>query len=119
MQYRQKIGKFGEELAVKYLISKGYEILDLNYRYSSQEVDIIAKFKEKTIFFEVKTRTSDIMGSAEDNINRKKINNLKKALQAYLSYKNLDSELAQIDFLAIDINKSTKKANIKHYKDIL
>ena len=118
MNYNQKIGKFGEDLAVKYLHKKGYEIVDLNYRYSNQEIDIIAKIKEKTIFFEVKTRTSAKMGIAEENIDRRKIKNLKKALNAYLVYKNIDQNDAQIDFLAIDLDKFNKTAKIKHYKDI-
>ncbi|MCU0679132.1 MAG: YraN family protein [Planctomycetes bacterium] len=119
MNHNQKIGKFGEQVAVEYLKKKGYEIMDLNYRYSNQEIDVIAKIKEKIVFFEVKTRTSAKMGLAEDNLNRKKIKNLKIALKAYLAYKNLDPEQAQIDFLAIDLDKLKNSAKIKHYFDII
>ena len=119
MNHNQKIGKFGEEVAAEYLKKKGYKIMDLNYRYSNQEIDIIAKIKEKIVFFEVKTRTSAKMGRAEDNINRKKINNVKIALKAYLSHKGLNPEYAQIDFLAIDLDKNNNSAKIKHYFDII
>jgi putative endonuclease len=40
--YRQKIGTWGEKLAEEYLISKGYQVMDRNYRTPYGEIDIIA-----------------------------------------------------------------------------
>lgn len=42
-------GKKAEELALEYLISKGFEILEKNYKTSFGEIDIIAK--KKNILF--------------------------------------------------------------------
>lgn len=36
-------GNIGEELAEKYLRSLGYEILEKNWRYGKNEIDIIAR----------------------------------------------------------------------------
>jgi len=50
------IGKIGEDLACKYLVDKGYRLLQRNYRKPWGEIDIIAKSPEKTlVFVEVKT----------------------------------------------------------------
>jgi len=118
MNYKQKIGKYGEELACDFLNRKGYDIVDRNVKNSYQEIDIIAEFNKNFIFIEVKTRTSDSMGEADEQINNKKLENLKNAIFSYLDMHNLDKVEPRLDLIAIDINKETKTAKIKHYKDI-
>ena len=51
-------GKFGEDVTVKYLENRGYEILDRNFHSRWGEIDIIAKINECLVFCEVKTRKS-------------------------------------------------------------
>jgi len=112
----KKLGDFGEILAKNYLIKRGYKILAQNYKNSYQEIDIIAKIKEKYVFIEVKTRESELE-YPENALNYKKTNNLKKAISAYL-VKNQGISHFQLDLIAIKIDKNSKMANIKHYKDI-
>ena len=53
----REFGNKGEDLACEYLIKNGYEILERNKHFSKLcEIDIIAKFKNKVVFVEVKTR---------------------------------------------------------------
>ncbi len=119
MTYNQRIGSFGENLACKYLSKKGYKIIGRNIKVSYQEIDIIAKIKEKIVFVEVKTRTSNMFGQADEAIYSHKIKNLKKAIGMYIGSKKIDPENINLDFIAIDINKSEKTANISHKKDII
>jgi len=113
---KHKLGNFGEMLAKNYLIRKGYKIIVQNYQNSYQEIDIIAKIKEKTVFVEVKTRES-FLEEPENALNQQKINNLKKAISGYL-VKNKGISEFQLDLIAIKLDKNKKIANIKHYKDI-
>ena len=41
------LGEKGEKLAVEFLVKKGYEILETNYRYRKAEVDIIAQQEDE------------------------------------------------------------------------
>lgn len=52
---KQKIGQIGEDIAVKYLENKGFEVVDRNYRKKCGEIDVIAKKGKILYFIEVKT----------------------------------------------------------------
>lgn len=45
MASHNDLGEKGEQLAVDFLIKKGYDILERNYRFDKAEVDIIAQKK--------------------------------------------------------------------------
>lgn len=119
MYDNNKIADFGEKLAADYLVKKGYLILAKNIQVGHQEIDIIAKIKEKIVFVEVKTRTNQAYGYANDALGRWKYKTLKWAIYKYVSFRKIDPENARLDFIAIDINKLSRKANIKHYINIL
>ena len=48
MAEHYELGKKGEQLAVNYLINKGYKIVERNWRFQKAEIDIIAT-KDKTL----------------------------------------------------------------------
>lgn len=50
-------GKFAEERATEYYISKGYIIRERNWRFNKIEIDIIAQTGNEIIFVEVKARS--------------------------------------------------------------
>ena len=80
MSKPDKIGDYGEQLAVEYLVEKGYEILKRNYRFDRAEIDILAKKENILAVVEVKTRTSDFFGDPQDFVRPKQIKNLVKAV---------------------------------------
>ena len=53
---RRELGAWGEERAAKYLRSKGYTILERNFRCRAGEIDIIALRGGVIAFVEVKQR---------------------------------------------------------------
>ena len=68
-----RLGKTGEDEAVRYLLSSGYLILDRNWRGTGGELDIIAKSpKEEVVVVEVKTRSSLRFGDPFDAITPEK-----------------------------------------------
>lgn len=102
MSWNKTTGNKGEELAVNYLIKKGFAIIERNWRFRYAEVDIIAARENRLHFFEIKTRTSGKYGKPEESMSHKKMNMLKIAAEEY-QYKNLKWKYVQFDVLAITI----------------
>lgn len=114
MAQHNELGKLGEELAVAFLIKKGYKIKAKNWRYLKAEVDIIVQKENTLIAVEVKTRTSDYFGDPQDFITKKKIKLLVMAMNEYVISKDLNVEV-RFDIIAILKNK--KETKIEHLKN--
>jgi putative endonuclease len=114
MAEHNELGKLGEELAVEYLQKDGYSILETNWTFQKAEIDILAKKENTLAVIEVKTRSSLEFGLPQDFVNRKKIQLLVKAVDAYVIEKDLDID---VRFDIIAIHKERKSFVIEHLTD--
>ncbi len=114
MAEHNELGKQGEEIATKYLRSKGFVVLERNWRFGRNEVDIIASDNTFLVIVEVKTRSSAAFGEPEIFVTRQKQKFLIRATNVYINWKNIDLE-TRFDIIAITITNS--KAKIKHIRD--
>jgi putative endonuclease len=105
------LGKLGENLAQKFLIENGFEIVTTNWRCRKYEVDIIANKDNMLVFVEVKTRTPGVVSTPEDSMTRAKQKQLVEAADMYIKEHNIDKE-ARIDLISIYIKE--KKYWIRH-----
>ena len=55
-------GKWGEDLAAKYLEEKGYTIVERDWKSGRRDIDIIALDDDVVVFVEVKTRRNRLYG---------------------------------------------------------
>lgn len=117
--HNSPLGKLGEELAGCFLIKKGYQIIEYNWRSEKLEVDVVAKRQNLTCLIEVKTRTDNIYGSAVDQLTKNKVKNLKRAAVKYSIKHKIPLKNINLEFIAIDISSKDKKAKIKHFLDII
>ncbi len=114
MAIHNELGKKGEEISVKFLQQKGYEILERNWRFKKAEVDIIARKNHVLAIIEVKTRSSNYLGNPQDFVSRKKIKLLVEAVNEYVTSRDLDIE---VRFDIIAIIKNQKKLEVEHLED--
>lgn len=136
MAEHNEIGKIGENVAVKYLISKNYTILTRNFHVKRGEIDIIASdngfnFKKKVgnlVFVEVKTKKvnnfvniNDIYFSPENNLTNSKRQSLLRAIRQYLAIHKTNEAEINIKIMAIIVflNTQTQQAKIKLYEDFV
>lgn len=115
MAEHNELGKLGEQIAVDYLIEKGYKIVERNFVFQKAEIDIIAQKESKTIsVIEVKTRNSAFFGDPQSFVTQEKIKLMVKAANEYVISNNLDVEV-RFDIIAILRNTTTQK--LEHLED--
>ena len=114
MAHHNELGKKGEQLAVDFLVKKGYDIVERNYRFDKAEVDIIANKEDILAVVEVKTRSTLDFGNPQDFVKPKQIKNLVKAVDEYVTENNLDVE---VRFDIIAIVKAENGFDIEHLEN--
>jgi putative endonuclease len=98
---RQVLGKQGEEVAERYLMKKGYKLVERNYRCAAGEVDLIVLDRRVIVFVEVKTRSGDRFGSPLEAVELRKQRKMIRAAQLFLSQKGLHQRDARFDVVGI------------------
>jgi len=98
-------GRLGEKMAGEYLSKRGFNIIHRNWRHSHWEVDVIASNKDILHFIEVKTRRTRKFGFPEDDVTKKKLQNLINASEEYLLLFS-EWKKIQFDILSISILKN-------------
>ena len=83
--YRQTIGRKGEDIACRFLEGKGHKILERNFRSGHLEIDIISQDSLGIHFVEVKTRRMNVQAPPQDNVDIGKQKRIVSAAKKYLS----------------------------------
>jgi len=127
---KRKTGNLGEDLACRFLMKHGFQIIDRNYLKKCGEIDIIAKKDSKIHFIEVKSvsclsvqvveTNNNVSGETpkndnfrpEDNVHPWKLQRLYKTIELYLIEKGVSGLPAQagetdwqIDVITVYIDK--------------
>lgn len=109
------LGARGEEQAKTLLLSKGYVLLETNWRRGRAEVDLIAKDGDVLVFVEVKTRTSDYFGRPEIFVTPKKEKMLIRAAHAYMEEISHEWEI-RFDVISV-VWRNEKEIEVEHLMD--
>ncbi len=97
------VGLRGEKAAVRFLVRKGYRILEKNARTFTGEIDIVARKKKTIVFAEVKTRKSLSFGPPYLAITHKKRRKLVQCALCYLKMKNMQNVSWRIDVISVEL----------------
>ncbi len=106
-----------EIIALKYLQSHNYHIIDSNFKFGRfGEIDLVAKKDDLTIFFEVKYRANEKYGLPEESVTKSKLHKLKRTVDYYCVKNWINFEKIQFDVIAIQ--KLENKFRVKHFRNI-
>jgi len=127
---KQKIGEFGETVAVKFLMKHGFEVLDRNYTRKWGEIDIIAQKDKKLYFIEVKSVSISSLDNvthetidsyrAEENMHPWKMQRISRTIQTYLLSKNVPEEVEwQCDLFVVYLDMHKREGRVKVVSNII
>lgn len=81
---RAALGRYGEDIAARYLRDRGMELLERNWRCEHGEVDIVARDGRWLVVCEVKTRRGTGFGEPVEAVTVAKALRLRRLAVAYL-----------------------------------
>ncbi len=116
MNRRQRLGRWGEEVAARYLRERGYAVLARNVRTPYGEIDLIARRGEVTVFVEVKTRASKRFGPPEIAITPRKQEHMRATAEHHAQEHGI--EHWQVDVIAVE-GQPGERPEITHFENVL
>lgn len=119
---KKDIGNIGENVAARYVQSKGFTLLERNVRFVLGEIDIVAKKGKIIHFFEVKT---SLYGSREtqtnpiERISREKLRKMQNAVLLYMKKERLPDIPIQLDGISVILNQKKRSASVQVFENLL
>ncbi len=129
---KRKMGDLGENMACKFLVKRGFEIVEKNYLKKWGEIDIISRKNEKLHFIEVKSVSHMLYIKAkndgkgyeednyrpEDNLHPWKLKRLSRVIQTYLLGQRGNPDW-QFDVMTVYLDLKTMQAKVNWLEDII
>ncbi|CAN7492965.1 YraN family protein [Knoellia sp. LjRoot47] len=95
------LGRYGEELAARYLRDRGIRVLERNWRCPEGEIDIIALDGDCLVVCEVKTRGGTVTGDPVEAVTWEKVSRLRRLAAAYLRSRPGSVAHARVDVIGV------------------
>lgn len=115
------VGRRGEDVAAAYLEAKGLRVMDRNYRFGREEVDVVC-FEPTPdneggviVFVEVKARSGDGFGPPEAAVDEAKQRAIMRVAEAYLHERRLMPSPVRFDVVAVRF--SGGDPHIEHFEN--
>ncbi len=117
----RQTGDRGEEIALRYLAEKGYEVLERNYRTRQGEMDLILRGERALVFVEVKLRKgTGFFGDPLEAVTPEKQARIRLTAEHYLALMGEDF-VAGFDEVRFDVVgilvSGTGRPEIQHVED--
>ncbi len=110
----RELGRLGENLAKKFLTARSYKIIKENFWCRYGEVDLIAEEANDLVFIEVKLLKSVSFILPQEQVDRKKQEQIKRVTRYYLSRY---PKTKNIRFDVVAINYQQGNSRIKIFKN--
>jgi putative endonuclease len=114
---KDEVGRFGEDVAERYVREQGWEVLARNWRCAQGELDIVAVDGDELAVVEVKTRRSQAYGAPQEAVTGDKLARLRRLTGAWLADQSRSFDGIRIDVIAVTI-PSAGAARVEHLRGV-
>ena len=101
---RHRRGLAGEQRAIRYLLSRGWEIVAHRFRAGRIELDLVVRRGHLVAFVEVKSRRDDAFGSPLEAITGAKRRELVKGARVWVDRFGKPSDVYRFDCIGLTDN---------------
>ena len=115
------VGRRGEDVAAEYLEARGYRVMDRNYRFLREEVDLVC-FQPtpdnrggEIVFVEVKARSGTGFGPPEAAVDAAKQKAILRVAEAYLHERRLMPAPVRFDVVAVTFGRGEPR--VEHFEN--
>jgi len=115
---RQRLGRWGEDLAARHLVAKGYEVVARNWRCETGELDLVVRDGDCLAFVEVRTRRGRAMGTPEESITAAKQARLSALAEAYVQAHDWPGYW-RLDVVAVEVDRRGRLLRVDHYENAI
>ena len=111
-------GKLGEEIAAKYIVSKGGKIIERNYKIKIGEVDLIVLINGELVFVEVKTRRYRSLVSGVEAVGYKKKGRIIATADCFLAEYGEEKQIRyDIAEVTVSTGDAVRVIDFSYFKD--
>ena len=113
---RHATGTLGEEMALEYLLQRGYKLLERNWRCRYKEVDLIMEWDDGLHIVEVRTRREPAAVAPEHTVGKEKQYNLVAAAGAYIRKTGYSRDV-HFDIVSVVLRDLDTEVRLIHIQD--
>lgn len=115
---KKELGRKGEEIALKFLKEKGYELITRNYRcHNFGELDLVMHDGKYLVFVEVRTKKNTAHGTPIETVDYAKRRQIVKMARLYMTKEKVPEDTyCRFDVVGIVIPNS-EEPEIEHIQD--
>ncbi|MNP35257.1 hypothetical protein D3C76_1285810 [compost metagenome] len=115
---RKAKGAAAEAAAALYLASRGYTVVETNWRCRSGELDLITEYQGRLVFIEVRSRSgSPLPGTPEESVDARKIRQVRSTAGVYLHMKEQQDRAVSFDVISVQLNPDLSVAALRHIRE--
>ena len=110
-------GRAGEDVAAAFLEAKGYVVMDRNYRFLREEIDLVCYDEAGGIFVvvEVKARRGTGFGRPEAAVDAAKQKAIMRVTEAYMQERRLMPAPLRFDVVAVTFGRGAGEPHVEHF----
>jgi putative endonuclease len=113
---RGRLGRSGEDAALRRYLDGGYSLLERNWRCPLGEIDLILSRGGLLVFCEVKTRSGDAFGGGFDAVGPRKQRKLRRLAEVFLLSRGMQPSRARFDVASVAVAPG-RSASVELFED--
>jgi putative endonuclease len=115
MNERQRFGRAAEDTAARYLVRRGWRLLDRNVRIGRGELDLVARRGTVLAFVEVKARRTRTAGAPEDAVTPHKRRQIARLAALWLAARPWALQgVSDVRFDIVAVDATAVPAAVRH-----